>query len=250
MAGADNAAATGWRLEFPAARRSKLSEYRVAAWLDDPACPIDAEVLNILGNTVDALASSGISINQKARPIPSLSDSHKLYMQLLYAVYGAAYKDEALEALAIQAITSPDSEDYADRFARGAAQRHGEWLRANEKRHALREKWQAFFEDFDVLLTPIMPTAAFPHDQSGSINKRTYAVNGTTRPYLDQLKWAGLVTVAHLPATVAPVGRTRSGLPVGLQIVGPYLEDRTTLDFACHIADVTGGFVPPPGYDS
>ena len=250
MAGAGGASATGWRLELPPAKQSKLSDYRVAVWLDDPACPIDAEVLNILGNTIHALARTGISVDDGARPIPSLSDSHELYMQLLYAVYGAAYKGEALEELAIQATTSSTSKTYADRFARGATQRHGEWMRANEERCALRERWQMFFEDFDVLLAPIMPTAAFPHDQNGSINKRTFDVNGKTRPYLDQLTWAGLVTVVHLPATVVPVGRTRSGLPVGLQIIGPYLGDRTTLDFAGHMADVIGGFVPPPGYQS
>ena len=46
----------------------------------------------------------------------------------------------------------------------------------------------------------------------------------------------------------APVGRTRGGLPVGMQIVGPYLEDRTPIDFARRIGEVMGGFTPPPGY--
>jgi len=34
---------------------------------------------------------------------------------------------------------------------------------------------------------------------------------------------------------------------VGLQIVGPYLEDRTTLAVARHAEGLLGGFVPPPG---
>jgi amidase len=48
--------------------------------------------------------------------------------------------------------------------------------------------------------------------------------------------------------TVAPGGRTTTGLPAGMQIVGPFLEDRTTIDFARRLADVAGGFEPPPGY--
>jgi amidase len=44
------------------------------------------------------------------------------------------------------------------------------------------------------------------------------------------------------------VGRTAQGLPVGIQIVGPYLEDRTTLAVARCIEDLLGGFVPPPGF--
>jgi amidase len=52
--------------------------------------------------------------------------------------------------------------------------------------------------------------------------------------------------MAHLPATVAPAGRTAEGLPVGVQIVGPYLEDRTPIEFARRLADVIGGYAPPP----
>ena len=114
-------------------------------------------------------------------------------------------------------------------------------MTANEERVKLQEQWQVFFDNFDVLLAPVMPTAAFPHDQKGSINQRTFVVNGEKRPYLDQLTWAGLVTVVHLPSTAVPVGFTRDGLPVGLQVIGPYMGDRTTLDFARRMADVVGG---------
>jgi amidase len=44
------------------------------------------------------------------------------------------------------------------------------------------------------------------------------------------------------------MGHTEQGLPVGVQIIGPYLEDATPIDFAARMADVIGGFVPPPGY--
>ncbi|HEV8717191.1 MAG TPA: hypothetical protein VGX03_30770 [Candidatus Binatia bacterium] len=43
-------------------------------------------------------------------------------------------------------------------------------------------------------------------------------------------------------------GVTPAGLPVGMQIVGPYLEDRTPIDFARRLAEVVGGFEAPPGY--
>jgi amidase len=66
--------------------------------------------------------------------------------------------------------------------------------------------------------------------------------------YGDQFAWLQAVGVVHLPAVVAPVGLTASGLPVGVQIVAPYLEDRTAIDVAARIAEVTGGFQPPPGY--
>jgi amidase len=54
--------------------------------------------------------------------------------------------------------------------------------------------------------------------------------------------------MCKLPATVVPAGRTSANLPVGLQIAGPYLEDRTTLDLGRRIAEVLGPFTPPPGF--
>ena len=68
-------------------------------------------------------------------------------------------------------------------------------------------------------------------------------------PYLDQLAWAELATNCGLPATVIPL-RVADGLPSGVQIIGPHLEDRTPLAFARAIEREFGGFVPPPGYAS
>ena len=49
-----------------------------------------------------------------------------------------------------------------------------------------------------------------------------------------------------LPATTMPIGRTASGLPIGVQIIGGYLEDKTTIAFAGLIEREFGGFTPPP----
>jgi amidase len=44
------------------------------------------------------------------------------------------------------------------------------------------------------------------------------------------------------------VGLTAAGLPAGIQIVAPHLEDRTAIGLAARIAEVTGGFQAPPGF--
>ena len=51
--------------------------------------------------------------------------------------------------------------------------------------------------------------------------------------------------MAGLPATAAPIGFTQAGLPVDVQIIGPYLEDYTTIKFAELLADVYGGLKLP-----
>jgi amidase len=98
------------------------------------------------------------------------------------------------------------------------------------------------------VLCPVMPTPAFPHDHS-PIEARRIRVDGKSYSYLDaQVAWAELATTTGLPATVAPIDRSQSGLPIGVQIIGPYLEDRTTIAFAELLEREFGGFTPPPGY--
>jgi len=59
--------------------------------------------------------------------------------------------------------------------------------------------------------------------------------------------WADPDTTCGLPATAAPIDRSPSGLPIGVQIIGPYLEDRTTIAFAELLERELGGFAAPPG---
>ena len=70
-------------------------------------------------------------------------------------------------------------------------------------------------------LRRLTPTpAAFPHDSDGERYQRTILVDGKPFPTTEQLFWAGISTLVGLPATVAPIGLTASGLPVGVQIIG------------------------------
>jgi amidase len=103
---------------------------------------------------------------------------------------------------------------------------HKDWLALNEARHHMREKWAAFFEEWDLLLCPPAASAAFPHDHGGERWERTIVVNGRKVPTTDQLFWAGYPGMAYLPAAVAPCGFTPAGLPVGVQIVAPPVRRR------------------------
>ena len=85
----------------------------------------------------------------------------------------------------------------------------------------------------------------FPHDHEGTIASRSVIINGKSRPQMDTLAWTGLVGVAYLPSTVVPVGRV-GDLPVGVQVIGPYLEDRTPLFVAEQLTRILGGYTPSP----
>ena len=108
---------------------------------------------------------------------------------------------------------------------------HQTWLGLHGRRGGYRTRWQAFFHDWDILLCPIAPTDAFPHDHS-PMESRTLSVNGEPRGYLEQIFWAGLATLSYLPGTVFPTGLSSNGLPIGLQAIGGAFDDRTTVEFA------------------
>jgi amidase len=73
-------------------------------------------------------------------------------------------------------------------------------------------------------------------------------VNGQEMPYNDMLFWPGLTCGFHLPASVAPIGVSKAGLPIGVQIVGPLYGDRMTIQVARMLEKAGQGFVPPEGW--
>jgi len=117
-----------------------------------------------------------------------------------------------------------------------------------ERQKKQQAMWADFFERYDVVIAPVSPTVAFPHDHKGTLLSRSFEVNGQKKPMLNSMAWTYMAVVSGLPATVAPVGLSDSGLPVGIQIIGARFEDRTTIAFAKGLSELIGGFIAPPGY--
>lgn len=236
-----------WQICLPEPRKKKLSEYRIGLWLDDPACPVDSEVGTCLQNAADVLGKAGCTLSDR-RPDIVFSQAFEMFSDLLNGVMGLGVPpkmfDEWIHEESKLPLKDPDSKT---RLIRGAIQRHRSWLYRDTERQIMREKWADFFREFDVLLCPSTPVTAFPHDHR-SFFERSIVVNGTQRPYTDLMGWAGLTNAVFLPSTIAPIGISPGGLPVGIQIVGPYLEDRTPIHVAALMADVVGGFQLPEGF--
>ena len=250
MAGADEIDGAGWQLRLPAPRRKQLRDYKVAVMLTDPCSEVDQEVQDRLQALADFLAKKKARVSDRARPDIDTGEADRVYIQLLRsATSGRQTDDELAKNLEIARRLAPGDESYYARMMRGNTLLHRDWLAFDEARHKMRWKWHAFFEEWDLLLCPPAASAAFPHDQQGERYERTIRVNGKDVPTTDQLFWAGYPGEVYLPATVAPIGFTPAGLPVGVQIVGPQYADRTTIDFARHLEREYQPFVPPPGYE-
>ncbi|MBN9742636.1 amidase [Amycolatopsis sp. A1MSW2902] len=245
LAGADDDQAPAWRLELPAARPNTLREFRVAAWLDDPFCPVDSELVAIMRAALEAVRAEGAVVAEGPGPI-GLEETMALYYPLLIAQSGLMDSAESYAGL----VELAAAEGAAGAFASDMTISFRGWHTLDERRQHSRRRWAEFFRDVDVLLLPVSPTAAFPHDQrpDPSWSLRTLRVDGAERPYRDMLPWIAPSALNYLPAAVAPVGTTRDGLPVGIQVIAPYLHDRTAVRFVQCLAKAIGGFRRPPGF--
>jgi amidase len=250
IAGPDVLQTPGWQLALAPPRQKALRDFRVALWLEDANCAVDRAVSDRLQAIADRLAKLGAKVDAKARPKFDPKRSHEIFLKLMFAVITARAPQEAFDkAKAAASGLKPDDQSFGALTTRAAVLHHREWIAANEERTKLRWAWREFFGAYDVVLAPIAAVPAFKHDHSEPQTQRKVQVNGKSEPYLDQLFWAGLAGVVYLPATVAPAGLSPDGLPVGVQIIGPELGDRTTIEFARLLAAEIGGFKPPPGYD-
>jgi amidase len=243
-------AGIGYRLALPPARHNNLKSFRVLVIDTHPLMPTDSAVRAAIGRLSDRLAKTGVKVAHKSALLPNLADSARLYMRLLASVKSASLSSGRYEEARHSAENqSPGDNRLLAERTRGTVMSHRDWIATDLARLRLQQQWSLFFREWDILLYPPASVPAFPHDHSLPIEARHIEIDGKAYPFYDAcFVWADPATTGGLPATAAPIDRSPSGLPIGVQIIGPYLEDRTTIAFAELLEREFGGFVPPPGY--
>ena len=248
LAGADGPAARGWRLELPEPRNRSLRDYRVGVLLSDAQAEVEQSYQDAIAGLARWLKGEGATVKMGAKPDFSTAEAMEVYTMLLRAATSKRVSDEVTAQAREELGRLPaDAIAYHRRMLEAQTMLHRDWLRWNDRRHALMAGWEAWFETYDLLLCPAASSPAFPHDQAGERHDRTIIVNGRDQPAVDQLFWAGYPCGYYLPSTVAPIGLA-NGLPVGIQIIGRQYDDRTCLHMAELIEEGYRGFAPPPGY--
>ncbi len=224
LAGPTPERAAAWRLELPDRRVTSLRGLRIAAWIDEPAMEIDAVMARVLHDAVDVAEGAGAAVDRRRRPMVDVADAWRLGARLIGAAVSLHGDD-------------PNSLSHRD------------WLHLHRRRAALRAAWAEVFEHVDVVLCPVTLLPPFPHLQDGLWSDRGIRVNGVDRRYLELESWPGIVGAAYLPSTATPVGSTDDGLPVGMQVVAPFLHDRLSIQVSSLLAeacaDLGGGFRLP-----
>ncbi len=215
----------GARIDLAPARLS-LAECRIGTWFEDPGCPITDSYAAILADLVADLRAAGTAVTG-AHPQVDFRAQCDLWLQLISAAASVAL---------------PDADS-----GRLLAGDHLAWIRAQEERARLTQRWAEWFTRFDILLCPVWAREAFAHDTAGEIFDRVVDINGTSTNHVDAGRWLGLIGVVGLPSTVVPIGCV-DGLPVGVQVVAPYLHDFQAIRIAGEIARLRRGYQAPPGY--
>lgn len=232
---------------LPEPRCRSAKGLRVALWADDPFAPVDREVADAVREAARRLAEAGAIVDETARPSVSFADAFEVYALLNHAVVAYGLPPKIRARIQAQASRfSPNDLSHQALQARGARMTPGFYHQLAQRRLAQKRQWARFFERYDVVLCPPAPVAAILHDHAPDIHARRLIVNGEERPYLDFLLWAAPATGADLPALCAPVMQSRDGLPLGVQIIAPFGEDRTAIAVGAMLEEAGGRFVPPP----
>jgi amidase len=236
-----------WRLELPPARHTSLADFRVAILPQAPWLPVDNEITVALDDLVTRLSQLGTKLAQAQPEGFDLQKHQETYLSFLNVFMFSEMDDDQRSEIARGMLQSPNP--FAQAQASGVIATAPQFLSLHGRREHYRVLFRRFFRDWDILLTPVTITPAFEHiGREVSFSTRTLRINGEVIPYFYLSAYPGVATLSGQPATVFPWGRTRHGLPIGLQAIGPYLEDRTPITFAALLEREFGGFVPPPGY--
>lgn len=256
IAGPTPLEARSWSVNMAPAAFSSLDQARVGLWLEDRLCPVEDELTSGYRNLGRELEQRGALVAQARHPLLSLEHILPPYFNLLGSLLSTSLKPAQRRQMLWVArlekwlkLLGPLT-PFIGEYGRGVNQPVHQWIAVSETREKMRAEIDTLFEEFDVLLTPVTPTTAIPHDHSHPVFKRRISVAGQPRAYMDQFCWIAFATLLGLPATSVPVGRSKDGLPFNVQVIGAPGKDLTTLRFA-ELLEHEGlaGFTPPPGFE-
>lgn len=193
------------------------------------------------------LEKEGAVVTRLTGPIPPVDPADDLYFRILFAVIGAGMPDEDVAGFEQAARDLPDH-PFARTIASTMRATVAEMSVLQERQAAHIAEWRKVFHEADIVLAPVAMNTAFPHqvdDGHGPLPqlRRTLTVSGEERPYMENLLWPGVATLAHLPSTVRPLPELVDGMPAGVQMIGDLFGDRTTLAFAA-VCDRAFGTAP------
>jgi len=205
----------GGRVAFRRELKKGIRGLKIAWSLDIGYAVVDERVKAAVESAVKAFAELGAKLEIASPDFPPMHDA----FQLIFAAGCAGSIGDRLE-------------EWKDRLDRGLVRlteiglkaSAADYIRATNRSHILWEKMQAFFEKYDLLLTPTLSVPPFPV----GIDWPREVAGQKVHP-LNYLAFTYPFNLTGQPAASVPCGWTDDGLPIGLQIVGKRFADVTVL---------------------
>jgi Asp-tRNA(Asn)/Glu-tRNA(Gln) amidotransferase A subunit family amidase len=209
-----------------------MHELRLAVCVDG-GVPVTAETRRAVERAAQLLARRGLDVT--AWVLPAIAEIPRIFgdwvlqptLPALVAMYRG--REDAMGPLMrglAEHMHPPSLERFLDAWA---------------ARDAIRRAILDRMEHRRVLIMPVCSTPAFRNDQRGAL-----PVDGGTVEYATSFAYAELASIAGLPAITLPVGRTQTGLPIGVQLVGRPFEEPLLLGVARLLEQESGGYERPP----
>lgn len=174
----------------------------------DAFAPVEPEIEAILRTALRKVEKAGGTIEEACPPLPDLYPTYVTLRAMTWASLPGSLPKS------VQAHFKPT---LRENIALGRKLKAEQIYAALRARSVLYFHMQSFLETYDVLACPVVGLEPGPVEE-----EYPPVVNGQpVEDYIDWLRFSFLTTTTGLPALSMPVGFTRSGMPVGLQLIGP-----------------------------
>jgi amidase len=198
---------------------------RIAVSQDLSLTPVDPEVAEIVLAAARKLEDEGVIVEEAH---PDLPDAMKCFQVLRAAGYAAGMLpllEKHRDLLKPEVIWN---------IEKGLKLSGEEIAHAQAQRAVLYRNMHSFLGRYDALLCPTTIVPPFPVEE-----RYVKRCNGVEfESYIDWLLIVAVATLCMCPAISIPCGFTKTGLPVGLQIIGPNRGEAGLLQVAKFAEDV------------
>lgn len=224
-----------------------LGDYRVA-WVDGwPGYPTSSQTREVIHDLVASLEQRGGRLEQASPANDLHRRSLALYVRLFPQIIAQAVPRPVRVLLKLQLRRSllKGMNTFRTELNQGFRLGPANYAETMAMRGELIREWDGFFREFDLLVCPVSFGPAYRRCRTGT----PISWDGSTLVYIDYVwPYVACFNASGHPAIAIPLGLGQDGLPVGVQVAGPYRSEPDLIRFASLIAESSPGFVQPDAY--